>query len=86
MTVSTLTVWRCPSAGRAVQPEPAVGTLRPQELIDVHHAAVVSWDEGKKGPTSGRVPAAFARQPMALVETNLSSEQDARLCQAFSEE
>ena len=68
MTVSTLTVWRSPSAGRAVQPEPAVGTLRPQELIDAHHAAVVSWDEGKKDPTQ------------------LSSEQDARLCQAFSEE
>jgi uncharacterized membrane protein len=53
--MATLTVWRFPDAGGA---EVALDTLRrlvSQELITVHDAATVTWEEGRKKPKTRQV-------------------------------
>ena len=53
--MATLTVWRFDDAAGAEQ---ALGTLRQlvgQELITVHDAATVTWEEGKKKPKTRQV-------------------------------
>jgi uncharacterized membrane protein len=48
--VATLTVWKFPTASGADQAEQTALSLQKQELITVHDAATVSWEEGKKRP------------------------------------
>jgi uncharacterized membrane protein len=48
--VSTLTVWKFPTALGAERAEAILGQLQKQELITVHDAAAVSWPEGAKKP------------------------------------
>jgi uncharacterized membrane protein len=48
--VATLTVWKFPTAQGAEQAEQTLLNLQKQELIRVHDAAIVSWDEGAKKP------------------------------------
>jgi uncharacterized membrane protein len=48
--VATLTVWKFPTANGAEQAEQTALTLQKQQLITVHDAATVSWEEGKKRP------------------------------------
>jgi uncharacterized membrane protein len=48
--VATLTVWKFPTAGGADQAERTAMDLQKQQLLVVHDAATVSWEEGKKRP------------------------------------
>jgi uncharacterized membrane protein len=48
--VATLTVWKFPTANGADQAEETALALQKQQLITVHDAATVSWEEGKKRP------------------------------------
>jgi uncharacterized membrane protein len=48
--MSTLTVWKFPSAEGADSAVSVLEQLQSQELIKIHDAAVVSWPEGKKKP------------------------------------
>jgi uncharacterized membrane protein len=48
--VATLTVWKFPTPQGAEQAEQTLLNLQKQELIRVHDAAIVSWDEGAKKP------------------------------------
>lgn len=48
--MATLTVWKFGTAGGAAQAERTLQDLAKQELITVHDAAVVTWEEGKKKP------------------------------------
>lgn len=46
----TLTVWKFPSAQGAQDALSTLEDLQKQQLITIHDAAMVSWDEGKKNP------------------------------------
>jgi uncharacterized membrane protein len=48
--VATLTVWKFPTAYGAEQAEATALSLQKQQLINVHDAATVSWEAGKKKP------------------------------------
>jgi uncharacterized membrane protein len=48
--VSTLTVWKFPTADGAAEAEQTLLSLQKQELVQIHDAAVVSWPEGAKKP------------------------------------
>jgi uncharacterized membrane protein len=48
--MATLTVWKFDTPEGADQAVATLGSLVSQELIKVHDAATVSWDEGKKKP------------------------------------
>jgi uncharacterized membrane protein len=48
--VATLTVWKFPTPEGADQAEGTVLSLQKQQLITVHDAATVSWEQGKKRP------------------------------------
>src|SRR5690242_20331145 len=48
--MATLTVWKFDSAYGAEEAEGILKGLSQQELITIHDAAVVSWEEGKKKP------------------------------------
>jgi len=48
--MATLSVWRFETAGGAERALDTLKELRRQELIQVHDAAVVAWDEGRKKP------------------------------------
>jgi len=48
--MATLSVWRFETAGGAEGALDTLKELRRQELIQVHDAAVVAWDEGRKKP------------------------------------
>jgi uncharacterized membrane protein len=48
--MSTLTVWKFPSAEGAEQATATLTELTRQHLIDVHDAATMSWPEDKKRP------------------------------------
>jgi uncharacterized membrane protein len=48
--VATLTVWKFDSAGGAEEAVGTLSSLASQELVKVHDAAMVSWEEGKKKP------------------------------------
>jgi uncharacterized membrane protein len=48
--VSTLSVWKFPTATGAEQAEMTLEELAKQQLITVHDAAIVSWPEGAKKP------------------------------------
>jgi uncharacterized membrane protein len=48
--VATLTVWKFPTASGADQAERTAMDLQKQQLLVVHDAATVSWEEGKKRP------------------------------------
>ena len=48
--MATLTVWKFDTAGGAEQAEEILRGLSQQELITIHDAAAVSWEEGKKKP------------------------------------
>ncbi len=48
--MSTLTVWKFPSATGADEAVRTLEELQKQELIKVHDAAVVSWESDKKKP------------------------------------
>jgi uncharacterized membrane protein len=48
--VATLTVWKFPTPGGAEQAEQTALSLQKQQLITVHDAATVSWEEGKRKP------------------------------------
>jgi uncharacterized membrane protein len=48
--VATLTVWKFNSPGGAGQAVEKLEQLQRQELIKVHDAAIVEWQEGKKKP------------------------------------
>jgi uncharacterized membrane protein len=48
--VSTLTVWKFPTATGAADAEQTLLDLQKQELVQVHDAAVVSWPEDAKKP------------------------------------
>lgn len=48
--MATFTVWKFDSAGGAGNALSTLEGLQKQELIKVHDAAVVSWEEGKKKP------------------------------------
>jgi uncharacterized membrane protein len=49
-TVATLTVWKFPTAQGASEAEQTLERLQKEELIQVHDAAVVFWNEGAKKP------------------------------------
>lgn len=48
--MSTLSVWKFPTATGAEQAEMTLEELAKQQLITVHDAAIVSWPEGAKKP------------------------------------
>jgi len=48
--MATLTVWKFDTADGALAAERTLFDLAKQELIKVHDAATVSWEEGKKKP------------------------------------
>jgi uncharacterized membrane protein len=48
--VATLTVWKFDTPYGAEQAENTLQDLQKQELIRVHDAATVSWEEGRKKP------------------------------------
>lgn len=48
--MATFTVWKFDSAGGAEGALSTLEGLQKQELIKVHDAAIVSWEEGKKKP------------------------------------
>jgi uncharacterized membrane protein len=48
--MATLTVWKFPTPYGADQAEETALSLQKQQLITVHDAATVSWEEGKKKP------------------------------------
>lgn len=48
--MSTLSVWKFHDVGGAEQAEKILLNLQTQGLIQVHDAAVVSWEEGAKKP------------------------------------
>jgi uncharacterized membrane protein len=48
--VATLTVWKFDSPTGADQAESTLLDLQKQQLITVHDAATVSWEEGKRKP------------------------------------
>jgi uncharacterized membrane protein len=48
--VATLTVWKFPKATGADDALTKLDQLQRGELIKIHDAAVVSWEEGKKKP------------------------------------
>jgi uncharacterized membrane protein len=48
--MATFTVWKFDSAGGAEQTLGTLERLQKEELIQVHDAAVVTWEEGKKKP------------------------------------
>lgn len=48
--MATLTVWRFDDADGAANAVATLQELRKQELIQLHDAATVSWEEGKKKP------------------------------------
>ena len=48
--MATLSVWRVETAGGAEGALDTLKELRRQELIQVHDAAVVTWDKGRKKP------------------------------------
>jgi uncharacterized membrane protein len=48
--MATFTVWKFDSAGGAEQALDTLKRLQKEELIDLHDAAVVTWEEGKKKP------------------------------------
>lgn len=48
--MATLTVWRFDDADGAASAVAMLQELRKQELIQLHDAATVSWEEGKKKP------------------------------------
>jgi uncharacterized membrane protein len=48
--VATLTVWKFPTPDGAQQAEDTLLGLQKQQLIAVHDAATVSWEEGKRKP------------------------------------
>ncbi|WP_425954043.1 DUF1269 domain-containing protein [Xylanimonas sp. McL0601] len=50
--MATLSVWKFDSPQGADQAENAMLELQKAELIAVHDAATVSWEEGKKKPTT----------------------------------
>ncbi|MGO4596235.1 DUF1269 domain-containing protein [Terrabacter sp. 2RAF25] len=50
--MSTLTVWKFGTSEGAAQAERTLGDLQKQQLITVLDAAVVSWPEGRKKPTT----------------------------------
>lgn len=46
----TLTIWRFDSAGGASRAAEAVGEMARSQLVTVHDAAVVWWEEGNRRP------------------------------------
>ena len=48
--MATLTVWKFPTPHGAEQAEQTALSLQKQQLITVHDAATVSWEEGKRKP------------------------------------
>jgi uncharacterized membrane protein len=48
--MSSLTIWRYDSAGGARRAARTLEDLTRRQLIVIHDAAVVSWEEGKKKP------------------------------------
>ena len=50
--MATLTVWKFPTAGGAEDATQTLGELARQQLITIHDAATVSWEPGKKKPTT----------------------------------
>jgi len=50
--VATLTVWKFPSATGADDATRTLDGLARQQLITIHDAATVSWEPGKKKPTT----------------------------------
>lgn len=48
--MATLTVWRFPSPLGAESAVATLQDLQKQELIQLHDAAIVTWEEGKKKP------------------------------------
>ncbi len=48
--MATLTVWKFSTASGAEEAEGILRSLSKQELITVHDAAIVTWEEGKKKP------------------------------------
>jgi uncharacterized membrane protein len=48
--MATLTVWKFPTAGGAEEATRTLDGLARQQLITIHDAATVSWEEGKKKP------------------------------------
>jgi len=50
--MATLTVWKFDTPEGAQNAEVALKTLEQQELINIHDAAVVFWEPGRKRPTT----------------------------------
>ncbi len=48
--MATLTAWKFPTPNGAEQAEKTAFELQKQQLITVHDAATVSWEEGKRKP------------------------------------
>ena len=48
--MATLTVWKFNTASGAEEAEATLRSLSKQELITLHDAAIVTWEEGKKKP------------------------------------
>ena len=48
--MATLTVWKFSTASGAEEAEAILRNLSKQELITIHDAAIVTWEEGKKKP------------------------------------
>ena len=61
--MATFTVWKFNTPTGAEQATKVLDDLSRQNLITIHDAATVSWDEGKNkpGPTSSRAPRARVR-------------------------
>jgi uncharacterized membrane protein len=53
--MATLSVWKFPTATGADEAEATLAQLQKEELIQVHDAAIVSWEAGKKKPRTRQV-------------------------------
>jgi uncharacterized membrane protein len=58
--MATLTVWEFPTADGADRAEQTLLALQKQQLIKVHDAAIVSWQEGKKKPRTRQLSGSAA--------------------------
>ena len=52
LAVATLSVWRFPTSDGAGRAETTLEDLQKEQLITIHDAAVVSWPNGKKRPST----------------------------------
>lgn len=83
--MSTVTVWKFDTPYGADEALSKLERLHSELLVDLHDAAVVSW-ELTSDAVFDKVAAEFRDTSAELIKTNLSDEDEARLREAFAED